>query len=655
MTQGSENPAKLRGMFDFDKLDIELLSLYLQDAPPLHTQRSERHLSKGISNSIRCLLSQNPNACFDRGFTSTSARITRSGIGSSFWMGGGGTVCLVRYVLESIYSPQFRHEFESIVCGAETISNKFEKLAANKIPADCPNRDWVIDRMRRLFDEFYKHTFDGNNSDIPVTVLQQEFSKCFDSQGQRADYLVLEGGLCHNEYVKKVIKTKFDKSIKIKCVTADKNHVLGPLGHHLDIDTDDKTGQNYFFVVQWLAKKGELAESRLELSSESSYQKSRYRTILMKQSDPEFNDKILIVDYHPGNSGFSIVGRDGKLLNDMGHPLANYEEHVTITWHPARMGVRFGNLAVKIRNRVLIWRDLRYSIQVMLEMGSTKVWIKAWDLEKMHNTKTATAKVSEAAITKAIFDHEKISESLLQSFRLGNGISRPASNSILNRLATGARKEQFMFIMGIKRHDPRLIIDWDFHSEDSPHRAPTINQEEIPKAAPNTVRGLRVITEWYNEHLCEAQKKINSSLIAKKKKEGIIGRRRPMRLSKLTNATSFPAVNKPLASHKIQLNTRGSEEMVQNHASAYQEELHPSKLRRIRGPTVHDSPPVFPGGTNDGGYKVSQSPTVGVQQSNGQGQRRFDDLYDATPPRDVFDTRHDTSFTMLGSSMDAPK
>jgi hypothetical protein len=46
-----------------------------------------------------------------------------------------------------------------IVCGAETISNAFELLAASKIRHDMPNRAYVIDQMRRDFDKKYKHTF----------------------------------------------------------------------------------------------------------------------------------------------------------------------------------------------------------------------------------------------------------------------------------------------------------------------------------------------------------------------------------------------------------------------------------------------------------------------------------------------------------------
>jgi len=59
------------------------------------------------------------------------------------------------------------HFFIGIICGAETISNAFAELAALRIPLDSPNREWVIDQMRRNFEK-EKQTFGNSRRDRPV-------------------------------------------------------------------------------------------------------------------------------------------------------------------------------------------------------------------------------------------------------------------------------------------------------------------------------------------------------------------------------------------------------------------------------------------------------------------------------------------------------
>jgi hypothetical protein len=43
-----------------------------------------------------------------------------------------------------------------VVCGAEMVSDLFEKLIATKVPMDVKNRDWHIGRIRNTFDAQHK-------------------------------------------------------------------------------------------------------------------------------------------------------------------------------------------------------------------------------------------------------------------------------------------------------------------------------------------------------------------------------------------------------------------------------------------------------------------------------------------------------------------
>jgi hypothetical protein len=57
-----------------------------------------------------------------------------------------------------------------VTWAAETISDNFEELIKDKLPVDYPNRAWVISRMRRIWDETHKYTFDGRSSHIPIVI-----------------------------------------------------------------------------------------------------------------------------------------------------------------------------------------------------------------------------------------------------------------------------------------------------------------------------------------------------------------------------------------------------------------------------------------------------------------------------------------------------
>jgi hypothetical protein len=88
--------------------------------------------------------------------------------------------CFVRFRLDRLDPLGFTQEFESeskiprrpyseafgliilgIICGAETISNAFEELAATMVPLHVSNRSWVLDTLRRDFDHIFKKIFGG--------------------------------------------------------------------------------------------------------------------------------------------------------------------------------------------------------------------------------------------------------------------------------------------------------------------------------------------------------------------------------------------------------------------------------------------------------------------------------------------------------------
>jgi hypothetical protein len=69
------------------------------------------------------------------------------------------------------------------VYGAETISNKVEEMLGNFVPANQPNRPYVLDQLRRQFDEWYKAIF----GDDDYKTFTFEF---LDSQGSKKEIIV---------------------------------------------------------------------------------------------------------------------------------------------------------------------------------------------------------------------------------------------------------------------------------------------------------------------------------------------------------------------------------------------------------------------------------------------------------------------------------
>ena len=89
------------------------------------------------------------------------------------------------------------------------------------------------------------------------------------------------------------------------------------------------------------------------------------------------------------------------------------------------MGVSISGLHTKPGGKAT-YRVMRYSIQMQMRDVGTRYRIKAWSLNK-RNPKTATEIFSNPLRCESSFDHREISQSLSESFALGDGIENRAS------------------------------------------------------------------------------------------------------------------------------------------------------------------------------------------------------------------------------------
>lgn len=227
ISDDEDNPSKLKySIPDFERLDIEIVV----PVPPgrsaiAHSQVLDAFVQSPISRSQVSLVSE-PEALFRAwvheeknidwevryaklcvahnadliGWTKISC--TRRWWGNRCKFDGHPSIlnsnrwlrvkCLVRFRLIGVDPIRFEQEFESeskshstppalnrtsliictgIICGAETISNEFDRIAAAKIPRNRPNKEWVLSQMRRDF-ETYKHIFRGarQGTEVPCVI-----------------------------------------------------------------------------------------------------------------------------------------------------------------------------------------------------------------------------------------------------------------------------------------------------------------------------------------------------------------------------------------------------------------------------------------------------------------------------------------------------
>lgn len=68
-------------------------------------------------------------------------------------------------------------ELAGMVCGAESISDLVEEKLGRQIPHNYPNRTWVLDQLRRQFDDYYKGTFgeDDGEEKYPLDIQDLSF------------------------------------------------------------------------------------------------------------------------------------------------------------------------------------------------------------------------------------------------------------------------------------------------------------------------------------------------------------------------------------------------------------------------------------------------------------------------------------------------
>ncbi|KAG4436250.1 hypothetical protein IFR05_008269 [Cadophora sp. M221] len=472
----NENLRQLTRMYDFSgKLDIEIVV----PVPPgrsaiAHAQVRDAFVQGGITRSQVSLVSE-PEALFRYWVHEERTHPWVPGQRFLVLDAGGGTGCLVRYRLLQVNPPQFEQEFdsESIICGAETISDAFESLASRRVPTDCARRASVLDQMRRDFDQKCKHSFgyiDEQSKDI-ARCFQPCVSKIIAGVerqlafGGKVDVLVLGGGLCQNAFVVKSLRRQFESRLSIRGLTHEKGHVAkgavltrlyapfivtkpmkrsvgvvtwwilddavesSPCYPHLIILKDKEPQLKYFSAVQWLAKMGDQVSESHELATEAHYDGARTRTFSLSstRSNLNFVEKIFVVDYHPGPEEYTAIRQDGLLMTNSGAVLEGRPTTLEkIHWNPYDMGINVTGLPIK-RRTTRVWRVLRYSIVMRMSDVGTDFWIKAWSLQNK-SRKTLVEMTSRPSANVTLFTHQDISESLSESWKLGMGTGAPTHN-----------------------------------------------------------------------------------------------------------------------------------------------------------------------------------------------------------------------------------
>ncbi|TAQ85863.1 hypothetical protein B7494_g5806 [Chlorociboria aeruginascens] len=449
IANGSGNPAKLRATFG-DEVDLEIVVPVPPGRSAIEHDLVRRAFIQGPIKSSQVSLVSEPEAMF-RSWIQDDGIVDWK-IGQVFIVldAGGGTACLVRFRLVRLNPLLFKQEFmsESIICGAETISDRFALLAGNVVHQSTPNRAWVIDQMRREFDANYKHSFGGNRVDRPyVTKVPgaqdrtvefpfEQIAACFtpcvqmlvDGTHRQID----NGGnvdvgrtlFLTRLHAPFIISRPIKASIGIftweRVVNEIRTHPSYRLGE-LQTGFDGMEDIEFVQVVQWLAKKGEQAEDRHEIASEATFKSARRRTFEKTDVDPTFRDHLVMFDYHPGNARYTLVDRNNKLVDESGNHFPDPIGTDIIEWKPKDMGVAITGLQEIRRNNRATYRVLHYSIQMQMSEVGTKYWIKAWSL-KNKRPESATAVLSKPVEFRSLFTQDAISENLDHSFKLGPAI-----------------------------------------------------------------------------------------------------------------------------------------------------------------------------------------------------------------------------------------
>ncbi|CZS89770.1 uncharacterized protein RAG0_01038 [Rhynchosporium agropyri] len=279
--------------------------------------------------------------------------------------GGGGTCCFVRFRLDRLNPLGFTQEFasESVICGAETISDSIEKLIALQVPPNHKHRDWEISRMRNDFEAMYKYNigsevlhFDeiafkrSDCLDSFVKIPMPEVEKCFDSctaklipamqrqldkskLGEKV-FIIVGGGLFQNPLILSTMHAAFPAlriiqvskkkgDVAIGCVLSRINggfftrypitttkaittlQVVTPKIRRskyypsLHTKQGDFDGREYFWCAEYLVRKGEQTAAGQGISSESSLKDARKRYIDPGETSADYCETILTFTHQP--------------------------------------------------------------------------------------------------------------------------------------------------------------------------------------------------------------------------------------------------------------------------------------------------------------------------------------------------------------------
>ncbi|KAE9366137.1 hypothetical protein N431DRAFT_430296 [Stipitochalara longipes BDJ] len=480
----------------FDMKDIEIAVTVPPGRSVLaHDQVHEAFMLNPIGRGQVFLVSE-PEAMF-RSWLHDGANPNEFKIGGRYMVvdGGGGTCCIVRFRLEK-FEPSLgfeqEYESESLVGGAESISNLVEEKIGKLVAQNKPNRTWLLDQFRRRFDEHYKRRFGHDDDDDDNFVFQaqgeevelsrQDIADCFDicieklfrtmdrhlRRGLPVQFLVLGGGLFASPYVMRAVEKHF-KELKICRLSADKGHVArgavlvracapfivrrpilrskavttfvkvtdkirnSPVYGDLYTQTDDYGGEEWYLAAQWLAKQGTEAmvkksNDMYEVASESSFKDARRRYFDKSKEDITFGETILTFNHTPPANEKLIF----QLKNGTWVTLDGTPLPTPETSEKLKWNLK--KVGIDINNLETSDDDtfwiLRYSIQMQMREVGTKYWVKTWSWTKPAKTKGRIRQIllSEAHYRQALFTPQEISKNLAVSYELGPGTRKQVDN-----------------------------------------------------------------------------------------------------------------------------------------------------------------------------------------------------------------------------------
>ncbi|KAL2068743.1 hypothetical protein VTL71DRAFT_15081 [Oculimacula yallundae] len=367
ITADGDQGSQLRSQYEnFDRLEIEVVIA----VPPgrttiAHAQVTQAFVQAPLT-SISVSLESEPAAMF-RSWVEDGKDHQDWVVGRRYLVadGGGGTCCFVRFRLDRLNPLGFTQEFasESVICGAETVSDAMESLIAQKLPMNHKHREWEISRMRNDFESFYKHNVGSKVLidsiafkisgclDSFIRIPMTEVEKCFDpcvaklNEGMQrqinkgnpdegVDSILLGGGLFQNSYVLEKVRAEF-KPLNIRQISKKKGHVaigcvlsringefftksfvtttkaittlqavtpdIRQSKYYPSLHTKpgDFDGQEYFWCAEYLVKKGDQTAAGKGFSTEKSVKDARKRYIDPEEISDDYCDTILTFTHQP--------------------------------------------------------------------------------------------------------------------------------------------------------------------------------------------------------------------------------------------------------------------------------------------------------------------------------------------------------------------